>query len=886
MAEPDAVASFASLVRRWRLAAGLSQEALASRAGLSVEAIRRLEQGTRTAPRRETVALLAAALKLPPADRARFEAAVSRARLPGSPDHAWGMAPAPITVPQPLSSFVGRERLLASVREALIGSRLLTLTGPGGVGKTRLALHVAAGLLPHYRDGVWLVELASLIDPALVPSTIAAALGIRERPGQSLPQTIAQTLGPKRLLLVLDNFEHLLAAAPLIPELLTGSPGVQALVTSRAALRVSGEREVPVPPLTVPDPRACVTLQDVAASDAGRLFAQRAEDIRPDFTLTETNAAAVAGICRELDGLPLAIELAAARIRHLPAPAILSRLASRLPLLTGGARDRPTRHQTLRGAIAWSYHLLTPAEQVAFRRLGIVAGGCTLEAAAVVVGPITPATAPSDVADPPRTPCDTEPAILDILAALVEQGLLRSEEDRGGEPRFRMLETIREYALEQLAAGRESEVIRRQHAAYYLDLAERAAPQTEGPESRWWLERLDADHDNLRQALSWFADHDPTAGLRLGAALTVFWRARGHAAEGRRRLASLLTRPGAQDRTRARALRCAADLAHAQRDHAAAWALSDEGLTISRACDDRLEVALALDTSAAAAGIRGDVAIARARFAESLALYREVGDQLRVASILINLSDIARQANDAAGARACLDESIAQARAAGSGALLAWAIAKRGVLAHDDQDYASARVDIEEGVRRMQAEGDQHLGAHIRVALGYLALGQEDYAAAREQFAAVREQTNRLGAPSPHAHLGLGAAALGGREYAAAGRHFAAGLRQTRDWGERQNMALAIRWCAALAAAQGQPLRTVRLAAAATALEAAIKSRVFPLQERLFDRWLAPARRALDDSAREAAEAAGRAMTVAQAIDDALASAEMAEPIIPSACQT
>jgi predicted ATPase len=404
--------------------------------------------------------------------------------------------------------------------------RLVTLTGVGGTGKTRLALQVAADLLDRFDDGAFFVDLAPLADPAFVLPTIAATLGIREAGDRSLRGSLIAYLTGKHLLLILDNFEHLLAASSVVADLLAACADLKVLATSRAPLHVRAEREFPVPPLALPDPTQLPVLNRLAEVAAVTLFVQRAQAAKPDFALTAENAAAVAALCVRLDGLPLAIELAAARIKLLPPLSLLARLERRLPVLTGGPRDLPARQRTLRDTIVWSHDLLSPEEQTLFRRQAVFAGGSTLEATEAVANP------------------DGDLDVFAVLAALVDHSLLRQSEGADGEPRFVMLETIREYGLERLAE-RDDHVIRERHAHYFLALAERLRPQIDTREGKTVLARLDAEHPNLRAALTWAIEHtDADTGVRFGAALWKFWYVRGDLREASAWLERVFALPG------------------------------------------------------------------------------------------------------------------------------------------------------------------------------------------------------------------------------------------------------------------------------------------------------------------------------------------------------
>lgn len=657
----------------------------------------------------------------------------------GAPPVGVAAAPAgalpPTNLPVPPHPLVGREAAVAQAVALLseLGIRLLTLTGPGGTGKTRLGLAVAAAMRPAFADGTYFVALDVLTDPALVVPTIAATLSVREDGGRPLGDTLREWLRGRATLLLLDNCEQVVAAAPALADLLAAAPGLALLATSRVPLRLAGEHELAVPPLALPDAARATDVAAVAASPAVRLFVARARAVRADFALTAENAAAVAGICARLDGLPLALELAAARVRLLPPAALLARLEQRLALLTGGPRDRPDRQRTLRAAIDWSYRLLSPEEQALFARLAVFVGGRTLDAIAAI--------------------CDAEGDlgldVLDGVEALVSHSLLVQAEGVGWEPRFVLLETLHEYARERLAERGEAAALARRHAHYFLALAEEAEPQLRGPGQVTWLARLAEEHDNLRAALAWsLGAGDGATAQGLVAALWRFWNWRGHAGEGGRWAeAALALRAGVEPALRARALNAAGLLARAHGDYATARVRLEESLALHRALGDRPRVAAAINNLANAAFDGGDWHAARALYAESVVLLRALGDPHPLATALGNLGSVASLQGDLATARALLEESVALHRALGDREALAMSLENLGDVAAAAGDRAAARAHYRESLALRQAVGYQRGVTVALDGLARLALAEGRVAHAVRLFGAAERARAAVGAP-------------------------------------------------------------------------------------------------------------------------------------------
>src|SRR6266436_1930192 len=648
----------------------------------------------------------------------RFVAPVSEVRT-AAQKPVRHLEPRASNLPVSRTGFVGREKETAAAGELLLRPdvRLVTVTGPGGIGKTRLAVEVASTLSEKFPGGAYFVSLSPLSDPGLIAAVIAQTLGIRGTGSQSplevLKESLRDSLGIPMLLL-LDNFEHLLPAAPTVAELLVMGPNLKILVTSRAALHLYGEHEFLVPPLGLPDPLCVPPVEDLPRYPAVALFLQRAVAAKPDFELNRENVAAVAEICARLDGLPLAIELAAARVKVLSPSSLLTRLASRLQLLTGGARDLPQRQQTLRAAMDWSYDLLNAAERKLFRRLSVFVGGCTLEGVEAVCD----------------TKGDLDLDLLDGMASMVDKSLVQQVEQAKGESRFVMLETIREYALEKLEASGEAGMTKRAHAAYCLVLAEEAATEESGGERGEWLEHFALEHDNFRAGLEWLTETgDAEWGLRLGGALFRFWEAREYLAEGRDRLGKLLKLAGAAapTKTRARVAFAAGVFANEQGDYASSDALMGESLDIARQLGDKQGAAVSLNALALSAQVRADVAVAHSLFEESLVLWRELGDQKAVARSLSNLANVVKLQGDYDRAHSLYGECLSIFRGLGDRTGVAWSTNYQGDVARDQGDSAAARTLYEQGLAIFRDLDDRWGIAGTLADLGSLAREQGNY---------------------------------------------------------------------------------------------------------------------------------------------------------------
>jgi predicted ATPase/serine/threonine protein kinase len=726
----------------------------------------------------------------------------------------------PSNIPVQRTRFVGQDNEIAAAKELLLRQdvRLVTVTGPGGIGKTRLAVEVASGLAERFPGGVYFVPLSPVSDPGLIASVIVQTLGIREAGGQSPLEILRRFLQDsvrEPMLLVLDNFEHLMQAAPTVAELLAMAPNLKILVTSRAALHIYGEHEFPVPPLALPDLQSVPSIEVLSRFPAVALFVQRAVAAKPDFELDAQNATAIIEICTRLDGLPLAIELAAARVKVLSPAAMRTRLASRLQLLTGGARDLPQRQQTLRAAIDWSYDLLSAAEQKLFQRLSVFVGGCTLEAVEAVC----------------NTKLDLDLDLLDGMASMVDKSLLQKVEQANAESRFVMLETIREYAREKLQATSEEAPTRRAHAAYCLVMAEEE--ETNGTD---WLERFSSEHNNFRAALEWLTETgDADWGLRLGAALFRFWEAREYLAEGRDRLGKLLKMPAAAapTKSRGRALFAAGVLAGEQRDYASAGLLMKQSLEIARQLGDKQAVAVSLNALAVHARDQGNLAEAHTLFQESLVMWRELHDLTAMARTLSNLASVLKLQGEFEHAGALYTECLAIFEALEDRPGVAWSLNYQGDVAREQGDLAGARGLYEQALAIFREVGDRWGIAGTLADLGTLSREERD---------------------------GLAAQAL-----------YRESLKIFQELEHKRGTARLLECFACSAAAQSQAERSLRLAGAAAALRQNIGAPLTPAEQTKLEAILDPARQSLSNTASAMAWLEGWDMPVEKAVADVLA---------------
>jgi predicted ATPase/class 3 adenylate cyclase len=813
----------------------------------------------------------------------------------------------PNNLPLQPTPFLGREQEVEQVVALLLRPevRFLTLTGPGGTGKSRLALQAAVELLDDFPDGVFFVTLASITDPGLVLATIATTLGIREETGRPMGERLRDYLATKHLLLVLDNFEHLVDAAPAVGELLGISARVKVLATSRMPLRLRAEREFAVLPLGLPRRKPPPTREQLSQYDAMRLFIERAQAVKADFVIDNESAPAVAEICWRLDGLPLAIELAAALVRMLPPLAMLARLEHRLPMLTGGARDAPERQRTLRNTIAWSYDLLEPEEQQAFRQLAVFAGGMTLEAAEAVANP------------------DGHRDIFGNLERLVEQSLLRQETESTNEPRFGMLGTIREFGLEQLDLAGEAEEARARHAAFLLALVEEGNAALHGPKQGTWIERLESEHDNIRSALGWALAREPETALRLVASLFWFWFYRGHFTEGsgwteQALAAGVSQNPGLH----ARVLNNSAGLAWGRAEYATASARAEDALALARSVDDRFAEGWALMNLGVVAAARGDVKRAGALYAEAEARFLSIGDRHGIAAAIFNQAIIAGLAGDANRRHVLLERSLAESRATGDRMGASWTLSTLGrheleqghltraralleealttarefrfgliearvllLLAHlageqgDDNQAATYLHDAE--VKYRELGQGEYLAEGLNE-IGYRALRQGNHERARRLMAEAVTLAREFGGPSAIAGFthSLGDVLRASGDFAGAAVQYRDALILAQEVGDCTTITACLAGLAGLAADAGRNQEASRLFGMVELLRETVGIPPARYEEEQQAKDMTAVRDALGTKGDAEARAAGRALAVETAVSNALA---LADELVASA---
>ncbi len=709
---------------------------------------------------------------------------------------------------------------------------------------------MAEATASKFADGVFFVQLAPIDDPGLLVSAIAQAMRVGEEQGRPLVDTIKDYLRQKQTLLLLDNFEHLINAAPKVAELLAECPRLKALVTSRSGLHVRGEHEFMLPPLTLPDLGRLPSVEELLRNPAVSLFVQRVRAVRPDFNLSFDNVPAVAEICVRLDGLPLALELAAPRLRVLSPQELLSRLEKRLDLLSVGARDLPARHQTLRAAIDWSYDLLETKEKSMFRRLSVFVGGCTLDAVSALC----------DVVDRKGL------VALDTISSLVEKNLIRQDEVNGV-PRFAMLETIREYAMEQLTVSGEASAVQRQFADYFVLLVEHAEGEFQGPRQAEWFDALEREHENIRTALQWsVVSGAPEIALQLGGALWRFWLVRAHFTEGREVLAKALAGAPSHTPRRAKALIGAGALAYSQGDFAASFAAYLESMGLYRELGDKPGIAFALKNLGAVASARGEYAAARSFLEESLTLYRDLGDKAGIASALRPLGSVAKAQGDYSRARGLYEESLRIRRELGDRAGTVYALMSLADTAMEQADLVRAHALYEESLRLSRELSNKQCIAWSLNYLGVIAGDQGYYAQAHSLINQSLEQFREMGDRQGMSESlnNLGDIARAESEYPRAHSLYNESLGIAADLGDKRSIAIILGNLAATALAKGYPERAATLFAVTEALREEI---LLPPLTHDHQHALRETRELLSGQVFAEAWERGRAMTVEKAVE-------------------
>ena len=762
----------------------------------------------------------------------------------------------PNNLPVQPTPLLGREKEVDAIGQLihLDDVRLVSLTGPGGMGKTRLALQAVAELSDLFADGVYFVGLAPVSDPTLVIPTIAQTLGLWERGSLPLLERLKEELRQKRMLLLLDNFEQVIDAAIDIADLLAACPQLKLVITSRTVLRVRAEREFIVPPLSFPDPAQVPDISTLSQYEAIALFIQRAQTVRPDFQLTAINAPAVVEIAARLDGLPLAIELAAARMKFLSPEALLARLSQRLQVLTGGARDVAVRHQTLRNTIEWSYNLLDAQEQKLFWRLSIFVGGCTLQAVEAIY---------------PILGDGTEP-VLDTVASLVDKSLLQQRaQGSGAEPRFVILETIREYGLERLSSSGEMEMVRKAHAAYFLTQVERGDQDLPSSEYEAWLKQMEQEHDNLRAVMQWSLEQQEARkeiALRLGGGLRSFWYNRGYLSEG----LDFLERALAQSdevvaAVKARALYAAARLYEVRGEYDRAEPLLIKSLALYRELGDMARIGLALHLQADIAWRRGNLEMARSQAEESFAVFKQLDDKRAIASLLLHLGALAADQGEYTKALTLLEESLAINRALADKSSIADSLFNLARARYfSGSDLAKARQFLEESFAIFNELGDKESIAYCLCLSGLLTLEQGDtapaYSLIEQSVALFKERKQKHGMALSTTSLAKVIAAQGDTTTARELYEESVLLAQKAD--DKLNIASALEGLASVVATQGVYTWAARLWGAAEALRESIGAPLPAVERPAYERAVAAARAHLGESAFATAWIEGRGMTM------------------------
>ncbi len=764
-------------------------------------------------------------------------------------------APVPVSnLPHPLTRLIGREEACATLTTLLMSERLVTLTGAGGSGKTRLALAVAHQGLPHQPDGVWWVDLAALTDLGLLPQAVASALGVALSPTQAPLDQVHQWLAGRTLLLVLDNCEHLIVTVgELVGSLLARAAHLHILTTSRERLNVAGEVVWIVPPLALP-PTTPVPLATLRVVPAVAFFVARASAVG-SFTLTAQNAPAVRQICTQLDGLPLALELAAAWLRVLNVEQLAMRLGESLALLTSNTRGVPQRHQTLHATLDWSYALLNPAEQHLLNQFGVFLGGCQLDAVEAMYQP---------------TPGETITA-LDALSGLIDKSLVQVTSAPEAAPRYALLETTRRYALAHLAQQGAEVTTRARHAATYLTLAEAAEPELFRAEQKTWLQRLEAEHPNLRAALRWAIDtKDSETALRFGAALWLFWSMRGYVHEGRQWLEATLPLAGGPASARARAVNGLAALVWSQGEYETAWQLLEESLALARALGDEVGVARTLNNLGVIASNQTDYGRARPMLTESLALQQKLGNRPAAARTLNNLGVIAQNQADYAQAHTFYTESLRLQRELDDPAGVARVLNNLGEVAYNEGDLNTAQAYYEESRTIRQTLGEQSDIGGVIHNLGELALARGDLAAAEAAFTESLALRGKVGDKLGTADVlhGLGHIACQ-RGDPAAGTLYVEGLQLRWEVGDRFRLTLSLDTLAQFAARQAQPARAARLLGVADAVRTATGTPRSPANQAIYAQTIATCTRTLGPTGYAVAWEAGAATPLPDLVTEA-----------------